>query len=79
MITQLRQAQRFIMLEYFIIEEGLMWDTILEILEEKQGQGVEIRILYDDAGCFKTLPLGYDGLATGRIPLLCCKGMGFGI
>lgn len=60
MIAQLRQAQRFIMLEYFIIEEGLMWDTILEILEEKQGQGVEIRILYDDAGCFKTLPLGYD-------------------
>lgn len=60
MKKQLRHAKRFIMLEYFIIEEGLMWDTILEILEEKQKQGVQIRILYDDAGCFKTLPVGYD-------------------
>lgn len=32
---QLKKAQHFIFLEYFIIEEGEMWDTVLDILKEK--------------------------------------------
>lgn len=35
MCKELRRAQKFIFLEYFIIEEGVMWDTILDILREK--------------------------------------------
>lgn len=56
---ELKKAQRFIFLEYFIIEEGLMWNRILEILKEKADQGVDVRLIYDDFGCIFTLPHGY--------------------
>lgn len=56
MLRDLRQAQKFIFLEYYIIEEGLMWESILEILKEKVLEGVEVKILYDDIGCMATLP-----------------------
>ncbi|MCD8357248.1 MAG: cardiolipin synthase [Clostridia bacterium] len=59
MLTELKKAQRFIFMEYFIIEPGMMWDSILEILREKAAAGVEVRIMYDDVGCMSTLPMGY--------------------
>ena len=55
----LRSAERYIFLEYFIIEEGVMWDSILEILKEKAAHGVDVRVIYDDLGCFLTLPPSY--------------------
>ncbi len=48
MLEDLKKAEKFIFLEYYIIEEGLMWNSILEILEEKAAQGVEVKLLYDD-------------------------------
>lgn len=60
MIAELKKAEKFIFLEYFIIEEGKMWNTILDILCEKARQGVEVRLLYDDAGCIGKLPNHYD-------------------
>jgi len=57
---ELRKAERYIFLEYFIIDEGVMWCTILKILEEKASQGVDVRVIYDDVGCLFTLPFGYD-------------------
>lgn len=56
LVAELKEAQHFILLEYFIIGEGQLWSSVLEILEQKVAQGVEIRILYDDAGCLATLP-----------------------
>ncbi|MBE6846482.1 MAG: cardiolipin synthase [Ruminococcus sp.] len=50
MIEELEKAEKFIFIEYFIIDEGEMLDTILEILERKAKQGVEIRLLYDGMG-----------------------------
>ena len=46
-------------MEYFIIHPGVMWDGILEILERKAAQGVDVRVLYDDIGCLFTLPKHY--------------------
>ncbi|NLB88906.1 MAG: cardiolipin synthase [Syntrophomonadaceae bacterium] len=57
---ELRKAERYIFLEYFIIEEGLMWDSILEILVEKAQAGVDVRVIYDDVGCLLKLPYKYD-------------------
>ena len=57
---ELEKAERFIFLEYFIVEEGVMWNTILEILERKVREGVDVRIVYDDMGCLRTLPYKYD-------------------
>ncbi len=60
MKEELGKAEKFIFLEYFIIEEGVMWNSILDILQEKVKKGVDVRILYDDMGCIATLPMKYD-------------------
>ncbi len=60
MIPELRRAEKYIFLEYFIIEEGDFWDSVLEILVEKARAGVDVRIIYDDIGCFLTLPKKYN-------------------
>ena len=59
MLEDLKRAEKFIFLEYYIVDEGLMWDSILEILEEKAAQGIEVKMLYDDIGCMVTLPGDY--------------------
>lgn len=59
MQIQLKKAKKFIFLEYFIIDEGYMWDTILKILKKKVREGVEVRLLYDGMGCLTTLPKNY--------------------
>ncbi len=59
MLEALKSAEKFIFLEYFIIERGVMWDSILEILAEKAKSGVDVRVIYDDVGCMLTLPHSY--------------------
>ncbi|MDO5405758.1 MAG: cardiolipin synthase [Eubacteriales bacterium] len=56
---ELKQAKRYIFLEYFIIQEGTMWNTILDILKCKAAEGVEVWVLYDDIGSLITLPKRY--------------------
>ncbi|MGM9646968.1 MAG: cardiolipin synthase [Eubacteriales bacterium] len=60
MLEELRKAERFIFLEFFIVAEGRMWNSVLEILEEKAKQGVDVRVIYDDVGSLTTLPYDYD-------------------
>ncbi len=59
MLEELKKAEKYIFLEYFIIEQGEMWDGILKILKEKAAQGVDVRVMYDDFGCIKKLPGNY--------------------
>ena len=59
LVEELEKAQKYIFLEYFIIEHGKMWDTILDILVRKAKSGVTVRLLYDDIGCFILLPRDY--------------------
>ena len=59
MLRQLKKAERFIFLEYFIVEEGLMWGEILEILAQKAKEGVEVKVMYDGTCEFSTLPHNY--------------------
>lgn len=56
---ELRSAKKFIFMEYFIVEKGIMWDSILAILEEKVKEGVEVRFLYDGMCCLMLLPYHY--------------------
>ncbi len=60
MLCELRKAEKFIFMEYFIIEHGKMWGEIEEILIEKAKQGVDVRVIYDDFGCLLTLPMNYS-------------------
>jgi cardiolipin synthase len=56
MLEALEQAERFIFLEYFIISDGWMWSRIFDVLQRKAKQGVEVRLIYDDAGSLDGLP-----------------------
>ncbi len=47
MLTELKKAEKYIYMEYFIIEEGKMWGSILHILASKAAQGVDVRVMYD--------------------------------
>jgi len=44
-IFDLKKAEKFIYIEYFIIEEGVFWNSILEILKGKAAQGMEVKII----------------------------------
>lgn len=59
LLKELNKAEKFIFMEYFIIQEGEMWDSILEVLKNKVKQGVEVRVIFDDFGCITTLPKNY--------------------
>lgn len=59
MLEELKKAKEFIFLEYFIIEEGEMWNSIHQILKEKAEQGLDVRVMYDDFGSLHTIPLSY--------------------
>lgn len=59
LINELKRAKKYIFLEYFIIEKGYMWNTILEILKQKVKEGVEVRVMYDGMCSFLLLPYNY--------------------
>ena len=65
LLDTLRGAREYIFLEYFIIEPGILWDSILEILKQKAAEGVEVRILYDDVGTAFRLPWSYPATLEG--------------
>lgn len=55
MLEDLKKAEHFIFLEYFILDDGVMLRQILEILAEKVQKGVDVRMIYDDFGSITTL------------------------
>ncbi len=59
MMEAIRSAEHFIFLEYFTIELGELWNPMLELLQQKAREGVEVRLLYDDMGCVRYLPRRY--------------------
>lgn len=59
LLIELEKAEKYIFLEYFIIQEGVMWNAIIEILKRKVAAGVLVRVMYDDFGCFFLLPKDY--------------------
>ena len=60
LLEELKKAEKFIFMEYFIINEGTMWNGILDILKEKASKGVDVRILYDDMGSLTMLSANYS-------------------
>lgn len=59
-LREIKKAEKFIFMEYFIIEQGKMFNSILEILKKKISEGIEVRLMYDDMGTIQKLPKGYD-------------------
>ena len=59
LVEELKKAERYIFMEYFIVAEGYMWDTVREILVKKAKEGVEVRFMYDGTCALTLLPYGY--------------------
>lgn len=72
MIKDMEKAEKFIFMEYFIINTGKLWDRISDILIRKAAQGVEVRLMYDDLGSITTVPdnfirtMGLYGIQVAR-------------
>ncbi|MBO5236290.1 MAG: cardiolipin synthase [Spirochaetaceae bacterium] len=71
-IKELEKAENYIFLEYFIIQEGEMWNKILDILKRKVAQGVKVRVMYDDIGSFLILPKNYPAILS-KMGIECQK------
>lgn len=56
MLEELKNAKKFIFMEYFIVEQGEMFDSILAVLEEKACEGVDVRFIYDSFGSIMKAP-----------------------
>lgn len=52
LLEELKKAKHYIFMEYFIVSDGIMWQSILDILKEKVEEGVDVRFIYDDLGCW---------------------------
>jgi cardiolipin synthase len=59
-MKDIRSAEKFILLEFFIIDLGFCWDSVLEVLKERAETGVEVKVMYDGMGSQMGLPSGYD-------------------
>lgn len=56
MLADIRTAKKYIFLEFFILAEGEMYDTLTEELARKAAEGVDVRLIYDDVGCMNKMP-----------------------
>jgi cardiolipin synthase len=65
-LEELEKAKEYIFLEFFILKEGHMLNSIIEILERKAAEGLDVRVMYDDLGCFLTLPHDYRQKITEK-------------
>lgn len=65
-LEMLENAKEYIFLEFFMIEEGKFWNSILEILERKAKEGLDVRLIYDDYGCVALLPRKYHVLLNKK-------------
>ncbi len=70
-LAALRRAESYIFLEFFIIDEGVMWNSILEILKQRASEGVDVRVIYDDIGCLMRIPKEYDSMLRQN-NIKCC-------
>ncbi len=51
LFEEIKAAKKYILLEFFVIKPGKVWDELFTLLKSKTFEGVEIRLLYDDFGC----------------------------
>jgi len=71
LLDKLNGAKEFIFLEYFIIDEGVMWGQILDVLARKVKEGVDVRVIYDGTNEFSTLPRNYPQRLK-KLGIKCC-------
>lgn len=72
LLTELKKAEKYIFLEYFVIQPGKFLNSVLEILEDKAKNGVDVRFIYDDIGSMLKVPGNYaETLEKRGIKCMC--------
>ena len=72
MLEDIKNAKEYIFLEFFIMKQGYMFDTLVEALAEKAREGVHVRLIYDDMGCIDEFPRDfYKALQAKGIHVAC--------
>ena len=66
LLPELEKAERYIFLEFFVLRQGLMLDPVIDLLEKKARDGLDVRIIFDDLGCLMSLPTNYQQHLEGR-------------
>lgn len=54
LLADIRGAQRFIYLEYYVVADDIIGREVAEALIERAEAGVEVKIIYDHVGSFNT-------------------------
>lgn len=70
MCEDLKKAEKYIYVEYFIIQSGKFWDTLACIMAQKVTQGVDVRVMYDDLGSIGTFSV-VDALELSKKGIKC--------
>lgn len=50
LFQDLKAAKKFVLINFFIVAEGAIWDKVHQILLKKIKEGVEVKFMYDDFG-----------------------------
>lgn len=67
MYEELEKADKFIFMEFFIINQSSeVWKKTEQILERKAREGVEVRLMYDGMGCMGIMPKGYEKVLEAK-------------
>jgi cardiolipin synthase len=66
MYPELEKAEKYIFLEFFILRQGQLLNPIVDLLDRKARAGVDVRLIYDDLGCFTSLPPDYQRYLESR-------------
>lgn len=59
LMKEIEKAEKFIFLEFFIIDDGYMWNSILDVLAKKAKDGVDVRLMYDGMCALYRFPYSY--------------------
>lgn len=83
LLRQLYKATKHIHMEFYIFEDDAVGRLVRDVLMEKARQGVEVRVIYDDVGCWHVPHRFFDemrqsgvdvrGFLKVRFPLFTSK------
>lgn len=55
----IQNAKKFILIDFYIVGEGVLWDRLHELLYRKIKEGVKVKFLYDDFGAMLRTPKNF--------------------
>lgn len=59
-LDKLKMAKKFVFMEFFLFEDGIFLNSVVDILSKKVKEGVEVRLIYDGLGSFGRIPFWFD-------------------